>query len=127
MFLTDTTKTDFLHILVRTHLLLLTCQHSCMLLVIIDQIYRKRSRSILIMVSVRELGWCSNLLKNMLTRFFEGPPLGNFCLKTSPLSRNSGLAQRNRAGRENPGYYEHASKTFLPQPIKIASVLLTVT
>jgi len=50
MFLTDTTKTDFLHILVRTHLLVLTCQHSCMLLVIIDQIYRKRSRSILIMV-----------------------------------------------------------------------------
>jgi len=37
-FLTDTTKTDILHILVRTHLLVLTCQHSCMLLVIIDQI-----------------------------------------------------------------------------------------
>ena len=36
---TDTTKTEFLHILVRTHLLVLTCQHSCMLLVIIDQIY----------------------------------------------------------------------------------------
>ena len=38
------------YILVRTHLLVLRCQHSCMLLVIIDQIYRKRSRSILIMV-----------------------------------------------------------------------------
>jgi len=37
MFLTDTTKTDVLHILVRTHLLVLTCQHSCFLLVIIDQ------------------------------------------------------------------------------------------
>ena len=48
--ITDTMKTDVLHILVRTHLLVLTCQHSCMLLVIIDQIYRKRSRSILIMV-----------------------------------------------------------------------------
>jgi len=49
--LTDKTKTDFLHILVRTHLLVLTCHHSCMLLVIIVQIYRKRSRSILIMVT----------------------------------------------------------------------------
>jgi len=47
---TDTTKTDVLHILVRTHLSVLTCQHSCMLLVIIDQICRRRSRSILIMV-----------------------------------------------------------------------------
>ena len=28
-FLTDTTKTDFLHILVRTHLLVLRCQHPC--------------------------------------------------------------------------------------------------
>jgi len=50
MFLTDTTKTDVLHILVRTHLSVLTCQHSCMFLVIIDQICRKRNRSILIMV-----------------------------------------------------------------------------
>ena len=33
--LTDTTKTDFLHILVRTHLIVLTRQHSCMLLVFI--------------------------------------------------------------------------------------------
>ena len=49
VFLTDT-KTDFLHILVRTHLLVLRCQHWCILLVIIDQICRKRSRSILIMV-----------------------------------------------------------------------------
>jgi len=36
----------------------------------------------------------------MLTRFFEGPPLGNFCFKTSPLSRNSGLVERKRPGRE---------------------------
>jgi len=36
----------------------------------------------------------------MLTRFFEGPPLGNFCLKTLPLSRNSGLTERKRPGRE---------------------------
>jgi len=49
-FITDTTKTDCWHILVRTHLLVLTCQHSSMFLVIIDKIYRKRSRSILIMV-----------------------------------------------------------------------------
>ena len=72
----------------------------CMLLVIIDQICRKRSRSILIMVQVRGPGRCSNLVKNMLTLFFEGPPPGNFCLKTSPLSRNSSLAQRKRPGRE---------------------------
>ena len=36
----------------------------------------------------------------MLTRFFEGPPLRNFCLKISPLSRNSFLAERKRPGRE---------------------------
>jgi len=57
-------------------LLVLTCQQSCMLLVIIDQICRKRSRSIWIMVQVRGPGRCSNLVKNMLTRFFEGPTLG---------------------------------------------------
>jgi len=49
---------------------------------------------------VRGPGRCSNLEKNMLTRFFERPPPGNFCLKTSPLSRNSGLAKRMRPGRE---------------------------
>ena len=79
MFLADTTKTDFLHVLVRTHLLVLTCHHSCMLL---------------------GLGRCSNLVKNMLTRFFEWPTLEIFCLKTSPLLRNSSLAERKRPGRE---------------------------
>jgi len=46
MFLTEKTKTDVLHILVRTHILVFTCQQSCMLLVIIDQLCRKCSRSI---------------------------------------------------------------------------------
>ena len=45
VFLTEKTKTDALHILARTHLLVLTFQQSCLLLVIIDQICRKRSRS----------------------------------------------------------------------------------
>ena len=52
MFLTEKTKTDVLHILVRTHLLVLTCQQSCMLLAIIDQICRKYSRMIWIIISV---------------------------------------------------------------------------
>jgi len=51
-------------------------------------------------VKVRRPGWCSNLVKNMLTLFFEGPTLENFCLKTSPLPRNSGLAEMKRQGRE---------------------------
>ena len=44
--------------------------------------------------------WFLHFSINMLTSFFEGPPLGNFCLKTSPLSRNSSLVERKRPGRE---------------------------
>ena len=44
-------------------------------------------------------GWCSNLVKNILTHFLEGPTPGNFCLKNSPLSRNSDPAERKRPGR----------------------------
>jgi len=36
----------------------------------------------------------------MLIRFFEGPTLGNFCLKISPISRNSCLSERKRPGWE---------------------------
>ena len=43
---------------------------------------------------------------SVLTRFFEGPTLGNFCLKISPLSRNSAVSERYRPGRE--GLYENA-------------------
>jgi len=111
MFLTEKTKTDVLHILVRTHLLVLTC----LLLVIIDQICRKRSRSIWIMVQVRGPGRCSNLVKNMLTRFFEGPVPGNFGLKISPL-REIPLLRKSR-GQAGRGHYEHASKKFLSQTI----------
>ena len=101
MFLTDTTKTGFLHILVRAHLLVLTCQHSCMLLVIIDQIYQKRSRSIMVMVQVRGPGWCRNLVKNMLTRFFEGPPLGNkFLLENLTPFEKFQSSGKKRPGRE---------------------------
>jgi len=123
MFLTQKTKTDVLHILVRTHLLVLTCQQSYMLLVIIDQICQKRSRSIWIMVQVRApaRGRCSNLVKNMLTRFFEGSAPGNFCRKPRP-SREIPLL---RKGRDQ--YYEYASKKFLPQTIYIISVLFMVT
>jgi len=60
----------------------------------------KCSRSIWIMVQVRGPGWCCNLVENMLTRLFEGPIPGKFCLKTSPLSRNSGVVEWKRSGRE---------------------------
>ena len=49
---------------------------------------------------MRGPGRCSNLVKNMLTRFYEGPPLGKFCFKISPLSRNSGLVERKRPAQE---------------------------
>jgi len=99
MFLTEKTKTDILHILVRTHLLVLTCQQSCMLLVIFDQICRKTQPLDLDHGLSERTGRCSNLVKNMVTRFFEGQTPENFCLKNSLLSRNSGTAERKRPGR----------------------------
>jgi len=75
-------------------------RHIWSMMVIIDQVCRKRSRSIWIMVQVRGPGRYSNLVKNMLTCFFEGPLPGNFGFKISPLSRNSAVEERNRPGQE---------------------------
>ena len=98
MFLTEKTKTDVLHLLVRTHISFLTCQQSCMLLVIIDQICRKCSRSIWMKVYVRGPGRCSNLVKNMLTRFFEGPTPGKIKLTPFDKFRSSGEEEARPGG-----------------------------
>ena len=49
--------------------------------------------------------------------------------KISAVSKNSAVAaavaERKRQGRE--GYYEHASKKFLPQTIYIVSVMFMAT
>jgi len=110
-----------LHVLVRTHILVFTCQQLCMFLVIIDQICRKRSRSIWPLDLDDGLSEGnrdgSNLEKNILTRFFEGPTLGIICMKNSPLSRNSGTAERKRPGRVV--YYEHTSKEVSRKPFRL--------
>jgi len=107
MFLTDRLKTDILHILVRTHLLVLTCKHSCMLLFIIDQVCWKRSRSILILVWVRGPGRCCNMVENMLIFFFEGQPPGNFVWKPHPFREISVL--RKGGGQAGGGCVEKNS------------------
>jgi len=53
------------------------------------------------MVQVRGTGWCSNLVKNMLTRFFEGPS-GKFLWKTSAMGFPEVVPEHVRGTRHVP-------------------------
>jgi len=71
------------------------------------------------------VGQCGNLVKFMMTSFFEGPTPGKICLKNLPLSRNSGPAERKRLSR---GYYplhriEFGPPKYFPKTFRFSITL----